>query len=305
MNNLKDNITIPEYFDLMGFEYDFDCHSKGKNHYRLREHTSLIFTDKYFWWNSKPNCQGDIYQLIMELENITYPKAYLRLEDILKMPKGKEKMYKRTNNLGHKKNCPLVSPPKTVPDEVYVYNKKYIKNVFAYLTKTRLINNTIISKFINDNNLIGDNKRNACFIIRDYKTNDIVGYEKHTTRPNIKWKGVSKNIPSYLCFNVRIGTPKTIIAFESAIDLLSYYQLNVNTLDNVILVSLRGKSIKAIQKVLDNFTIGNITLAIDNDKTTLDFITTALKALNNYNVNIDIPKHHKDWNDALKSKLEA
>ena len=137
--------------------------------------------------------------------------------------------------------------------------------------------------------------------------------------------------------NIDIGTPERLIFLEAPIDLMSYYELNKNRLENVRLVSMDGlkdttisrhlyellaekegltdinlDDAKKLLPILANtnfFELGAnrelITLAVDNDKAGLGFI----EKLNNKNIkfNIDLPplennQEKMDWNDFLKQK---
>ena len=137
--------------------------------------------------------------------------------------------------------------------------------------------------------------------------------------------------------NIDIGTPERLIFLEAPIDLMSYYELNKNRLENVRLVSMDGlkdttisrhlyellaenegltdinlDDAKKLLPILANtnfFELGAnrelITLAVDNDKAGLGFI----EKLKNKNIkfNIDLPplennQEKMDWNDFLKQK---
>ena len=137
--------------------------------------------------------------------------------------------------------------------------------------------------------------------------------------------------------NIDVGTPERLIFLEAPIDLMSYYELNKNRLENVRLVSMDGlkdttisrrlyellaekegltdinlDDAKKLLPILANtnfFELGAkrelITLAVDNDKAGLGFI----EKLKNKNIkfNIDLPplennQEKMDWNDFLKQK---
>ncbi|MBW9282494.1 hypothetical protein D8B35_11325 [Lactococcus laudensis] len=137
--------------------------------------------------------------------------------------------------------------------------------------------------------------------------------------------------------NIDVGTPERLIFLEAPIDLMSYYELNKNRLENVRLVSMDGlkdttisrhlyellaekegltdinlDDAKKLLPILANtnfFELGAkrelITLAVDNDKAGLGFI----EKLRNKNIkfNIDLPplennQEKMNWNDFLKQK---
>ncbi|QIW52804.1 hypothetical protein GU336_00755 [Lactococcus raffinolactis] len=137
--------------------------------------------------------------------------------------------------------------------------------------------------------------------------------------------------------NIDIGTPERLIFLEAPIDLMSYYELNKNRLENVRLVSMDGlkdttisrrlyellaekegltdinlDDAKKLLPILANtnfFELGAnrelITLAVDNDNAGLGFIEKLKKK--NIKFNIDLPplennQEKMDWNYFLKQK---
>lgn len=145
-----------------------------------------------------------------------------------------------------------------------------------------------------------------------------------------------KNSDGLLGFSVDVGTPKRLVFAESPIDLMSYYELHKDTLQNVRLVAMDGvkegiisrrfmelyaemngkeykadktssKALEAVVRTTDFFKEDNhqnmITLAVDNDPAGHNFITHFLKK--EIPVQIDIPpilyrnQDKADWNDYL------
>ena len=137
--------------------------------------------------------------------------------------------------------------------------------------------------------------------------------------------------------NIDVGTPERLIFLEAPIDLMSYYELNKNRLENVRLVSMDGlkdttisrhlyellaekegltdinlDDAKKLLPILANTNFFDldanselITLAVDNDKAGLGFIEK-LKS-KNIKFDIDLPplennQEKMDWNDFLKQK---
>ena len=137
--------------------------------------------------------------------------------------------------------------------------------------------------------------------------------------------------------NIDVGTPERLIFLEAPIDLMSYYELNKNRLENVRFVSMDGlkdttisrhlyellaekegltdinlDDAKKLLPILANTNFFDldanselITLAVDNDKAGLGFIEK-LKS-KNIKFDIDLPplennQEKMDWNDFLKQK---
>ena len=149
-------------------------------------------------------------------------------------------------------------------------------------------------------------------------------------------KQIMKNSDGLLGFSVDVGTPNRLVFAESPIDLMSYYELHKDTLQNVRLVAMDGvkegiisrrfmelyaemngkeykadktssKALEAVVRTTDFFKEDNhqnmITLAVDNDPAGHNFITNFLKK--EIPVQIDIPpilyrnQDKADWNDYL------
>lgn len=147
-------------------------------------------------------------------------------------------------------------------------------------------------------------------------------------------KQVMKNSDGLAGFSFDIGQPKRLIFTEAAIDLMSYYELHKDDLQDVRLVSLGGVKKSIVSRyVADMLSDGKysqmrsaeqtkgaldvinqttnllqerpnlITLAVDNDKAGRDFIAQFHEA--NIPIVIDLPPLNNDsskmdWNDYLK-----
>ena len=151
-----------------------------------------------------------------------------------------------------------------------------------------------------------------------------------------RFKRVMVNSDGLSGFSFDIGTPNRLIFLEAPIDLMSYYELHKDSLENVRLVAMDGikkgvisrytadlltdgkfsqeRSQKDILNALDNILKATstfednpnlITLAVDNDEAGLKFI----EKLQNDNVpfQVDLPpkkegEEKMDWNDYLKQE---
>ncbi|HEP2950536.1 TPA: toprim domain-containing protein [Streptococcus pyogenes] len=151
-------------------------------------------------------------------------------------------------------------------------------------------------------------------------------------------KQIMKNSDGLAGFHLDIGTPKRLVFAEAPIDLMSYYELHKDNLEDVRLVAMEGlkkgvisrytvdllsdgqysqtMSRDQIRRALDalNQTTGLlkdspnlITLAVDNDEAGLRFIK-GLKD-DGIPITVDIPprkdnQDKMDWNDYLKESKE-
>lgn len=147
-------------------------------------------------------------------------------------------------------------------------------------------------------------------------------------------KQIMKRSDGLAGFHLDIGTPKRLVFAEAPIDLMSYYELHKETLQDVRLVAMEGVKKGVISRyTADLLTNGKysqtmsreqirgaldalnqttnllkeppnlITLAVDNDEAGLRFISSLQK--DDIPVTVDIPPRQKgqdkmDWNEFLK-----
>jgi len=266
------------------------------NRYRCKQHDSLIITNKNaYFWNSK-NDSGNAIDFLVKHLNMGFKTAVTELTN---------------TNLDREK---LLTETKTVRSD-YVVTKDYLNRAYGYLNKKRYIENTIITNLIEKGYLrmiTGPSYKhpNIGFTILD-ENKQILGYELQGTLDKIRFKGVTSDIiATNFGFNIQIGTskPKKAFFFESAIDLLSFFQLcknnvlNVplNSLNNVILVSMAGLKVNTLTTTLNAFKIvSKPCVCVDGDVAGNNFKTT-LKNQNIKFTEILVPKGFKDWNEYLK-----
>ena len=155
-------------------------------------------------------------------------------------------------------------------------------------------------------------------------------------------KQIMRNSDGQLGFSVDIGNPKRLVFAEAPIDLMSYYELHKENLQDVRLVAMdgvkegiisrrfmelyaemngkayqvdqnTGKALETVVNTTDYFKDGQhqdmITLAVDNDAAGQNFITRLQEK--GIPVQIAIPpiiqidQEKEDWNDFLKRGNEA
>lgn len=151
-----------------------------------------------------------------------------------------------------------------------------------------------------------------------------------------------RNSDGQLGFSIDIGTPKRLVFAEAPIDLMSYYELHKDRLQDVRLVAMDGikdgiisrrfmelyaemngksyqvdqnvgKALETVARTTNYFKDGQnqdmITLAVDNDAAGQNFITRLQEK--GIPVQIAIPpivqlnQEKEDWNDFLKRGNEA
>ncbi|HHY0195593.1 TPA: PBECR4 domain-containing protein [Streptococcus pyogenes] len=315
--------------------------------YRWKEHDSLVISpDKNLWkWFSR-NTGGGVISLVETIKEVGFNQAVDFLND------GKFKEFQ------------MVERPQ---EDFKYYLEKYEKPLSAgrdYLRNQRGLSDETIDYFLEQGILAQANAK------LDYFAEGTAGVTTNTIEPVIVFKSLSssgevvgaslqgiqenwekwpkhgyakvimKNSDPMTGIHIDIGNPKRLIFTESPIDLMSYYELHKDSLQNVRLVSMDGlkestigrhlSQIQAeisgqplrwtpeqmadgLQVAIDHhfFEDGKnadlITLALDNDKAGRTFIQE-LEAKGAV-INSDLPElrpgqDKTDWNDALKNQQE-
>ena len=315
--------------------------------YRWKEHDSLVISpDKNLWkWFSR-NTGGDAISLVETIKEVDFNQSVDFLND------------------GNFKEFQMVERPQ---EDFKYYLEKYEQPLSAgrdYLRNQRGLSDETIDYFLEQGVLAqanakldyfaegnSGNSTNAIEPVIVFKSlsssGEVVGASLQGIQENWeKWpkhgyaKVIMKNSDPMTGIHVDIGSPKRLIFTESPIDLMSYYELHKDSLQDVRLVSMDGlkestigrhlSQIQAeisgkplrwtpeqmadgLQVAIDHhfFEDGKnadlITLALDNDKAGRTFIQE-LEAKGDV-INSDLPElrpgqDKTDWNDVLKNQQE-
>lgn len=259
---------------------------KMDNHgrYRHKYHDSLIFRGAFYWWNSRGE-KGNALDFMKSFYGIDFKTAVAELTG---------------RDLSTKKEFAPVPQPKQIPvSESFILPalNKDMRRTFAYLIKTRCIDASIIQFLAKEKLLLQDQRGNAVFPWISEK-GEIVGAELNGTLTDKRFKGIVANSSYGYGYNVRIGSPTALYAFESAIDLLSFWSLNKG-LKDVLLVSMGGLKEEVLEGFLKRHTGPLETfLGVDNDEAGKTFIKAVQAKIN---AKTALPPKGKDWNEYLKA----
>ena len=315
--------------------------------YRWKEHDSLVISpDTNLWkWFSR-NTGGDAISLVETIKEVSFNQSVDFLND------------------GNFKEFQIVERPQ---EDFKYYLEKYEQPFSAgrdYLRNQRGLSDETIDYFLEQGVLAQANAKldyfaegndgvttNAIEPVIVFKSlsssGEVVGASLQGIQENWeKWpkhgyaKVIMKNSDPMTGIHVDIGSPKRLIFTESPIDLMSYYELHKDSLQDVRLVSMDGlkestigrhlSQIQAeisgkplrwtpeqladgLQVAIDHhfFEDGKnadlITLALDNDEAGRTFIQE-LEAKGAV-INSDLPElrpgqDKTDWNDVLKNQQE-
>lgn len=181
-----------------------------------------------------------------------------------------------------------------------------MRRVFAYLTKTRGIDNRIVSAFAREKLIYEDAKyHNAVFVGRDESGKPVHAHARST---NSKGKTFRINVegsdPRYSFHH--IGTNGSLLVFEAPIDLLSHISLYPQSWQENSYVACCGTSIQPVLKTLEQMPQADtVLLCLDNDEAgqkANQRMSEQLEA-EGLTVMTQIPKM-KDWNDDLLSSQQ-
>lgn len=247
----------------------------GKN-YTHKNHDSLFIKDNMFIWYSQQK-QGNSIDFLMLYYGMKFNEAVKELTGTI-LPKIQQSgmVYKTPQATQRASNE---------------------KRVIAYLCKKRGLKNSLIFALIKQGKLYQDTKGNCNFIICDWNKQPIGAEIVGTT--DIRYKQIT--IHSGYGFHIIIGQPKKALYFESAIDLLSCYQMFQHKFTEHILVSLGGLNNSVIMELQDNNPTLEHWLCVDNDQAGNNFITEIRQHINDIHI-FRPPKNFKDWNEWLLSK---
>ncbi|HET0714766.1 TPA: toprim domain-containing protein [Streptococcus pneumoniae] len=308
----------------------------GSYSYNWVEHDSFVIDAKKneFYWNSRTEF-GDVIQLVQTIRGVSYKEAMHFLET------------------GEFKAVDVEA--QTATKEPFSYHlERYERQDFSasrsYLKAQRGLSDDTINFFISQGSIAEAIRKKGDYfepvIVFKYKDNTgflagaslqgIVENREHYPERG-RLKQIMRNSDGQLGFSIDIGTPKRLIFAEAPIDLMSYYELHKDSLQDVRLVAMdgvkegiisrrfmelyaeindksyqinqnTGKALEVVARTTNYFKDGQhqdmITLAVDNDMAGHKFITSLQEK--GIPVQIAIPpilqrnQEKEDWNDFLK-----
>lgn len=245
----------------------------GKN-YVHKEHDSLYIKDNMFVWYSRDR-KGNSIDFLMLFYGMTFRQAVEELTgtslSVLSEPQQERPQFRqKTGNE---------------------------RRVIAYLCKRRGIESRIVFNLIAQGKLYQDSNGNCNFVIADWNEQTI-GAEIVGTG-DIRYKQIT--VHSGYGFHLTYGEPTEALYFESAIDLLSCYQIFKDKFTHHILISLGGLNSSIIFELQRQRPSLNHWLCIDNDTAGTNFINEMTKQIRFLHI-FRPPKQYKDWNEYLMSK---
>ena len=308
----------------------------GSYSYNWVEHDSFVIDAKKneFYWNSRTEF-GDVIQLVQTIRGVSYKEAMHFLET------------------GEFKAVDVEA--QTASKEPFSYHlERYERQNFSasrrYLKAQRGLSDDTINFFLSQGSIAEATRKKGDYfepvIVFKYKDNTgflagaslqgiVENREYYPERGRLKQ--IMRNSDGQLGFSIDIGNPKRLVFAEAPIDLMSYYELHKDRLQDVRLVAMdgvkegiisrrfmelyaeindksyqvnqnTGKALELVARTTNYFKDGQhqdmITLAVDNDMAGHKFITSLQEK--GIPVQIEIPpilqknQYKEDWNDFLK-----
>ena len=331
------NLSIISVAEQLGMELK----RTGAYSYTWTEHDSFVIDVKKndFHWNSRSEF-GDVIQLVQTIREVSYKEAMKFLE---------------TGEFTEVDLAAQIAPKKPFHYNLERYEHPDFNASRSYLRTQRGLSDDTINFFISQGSMAEATRKKGDYfepvIVFKYKDNTgflagaslqgVVENRVHYPERG-RLKQIMRNSDGQLGFSVDIGKPKRLVFAEAPIDLMSYYELHKDNLQDVRLVAMdgvkegiisrrfmelyaemngktyktdqhTGKALETVVNTTDYFKDGQhqdmITLAVDNDAAGHNFITRLQEK--GIPVQIAIPpiiradQEKEDWNDFLKREKEA
>lgn len=181
-----------------------------------------------------------------------------------------------------------------------------MRRVFAYLTKTRGIDNAVLSAFAHEGFIYEDAKyHNAVFLGLDENG---TARHAHIRSTNSSGKSFRQNISgsdAQYSFH-RVGSNGSLRVFEAPIDLLSHISLYPDNWPENSYVACCGTSIQPVLKTMEMMPeVKTVHLCLDNDDAGHKSAQRMAEQLRGQGLQVirQVPQR-KDWNEELIETMQ-
>lgn len=284
-------VNLIEYARIRGY----DPKRISNQSYKLPGYGGLFISGDGSKWNwFSQNKGGGAIQFVMEMEGKSWVDSVKELlgnsyEEVQVRPKPIE---------------PEIKGPMVLPEKNDTY-----KHLFAYLIKSRGIDQDIVTDFVDKKLIYEDSRRNCVFVGYDKGGEPAYASQRSSRTTGQIFRSDVKNSDKSVPFYYP-GKSNTVCVFESPIDLMSYLTLlrlhNCNDFEHHM-ISLGGVSDKALLSFLeDHEDIETIVMCVDNDEAGLNScLRVGIKLQDDYSIRRHSPRG-KDFNEdlvAMKQEL--
>lgn len=288
-------ISIVDYAEEIGFHP-----YKIGHYYSLKEHDSVrIDPDKNIFVQNSTGAGGSVIDFAMTFQGMDLKRAIRTLG-------GKT----AAGSVQERKDPDPETRKEKIGDLKLPEKDSTMKNIFAYLIKTRGIDQTIVQEMVQRKALYQDIHKNCVFLSRDDSGKPVFACIRGT---NTYKKFVADAFGcdySYGLFLPNGGD--RLIVTESAIDAMSVMNLlEIGGTDHkaydYLALSGCGKT-EVIETHLRNHDYRIVDLCLDNDEAgrrTAKALSVRIKEISKTAVYTELPGNEKDYNDVLKQVKSA
>lgn len=280
---LANSVDLVDYLRANGEEL-----MKSGREYRWQRYTSVTIRGNR-WFKFKTQEGGYPIKFLEEFYGYHYTEAV----ELLLSYANDQGIYVKDQEQEVKEERPFVLPDRNSD----------MKRAYAYLTKTRLVDNDILKVFIDQGLIYEDEKyHNVVFVGRD--ENDVArhAHKKSTFSKNSYRGNVESSDPRY-SFHF-IGMDEKLYVFEAPIDMLSYISLNKEDWQQHSYVALCGLGLQAMEHLLSSHSnLQHIIIGTDHDTAGIEGaerIKDHLKKIGYEKISVTQPLN-KDFNEDLKA----
>ena len=302
---IKENISIEACAEGLGYQVT----RKGR-YLSLKENDSVRIdpAKRCFWRNSQPGeggaigKGGDVIDFMQEFGNMTAYEAFVYLMDkALYNPmqgpvRDKKRIQERKEALSEKKKIHL---PRKADN---------MRRVYAYLTKSRLIDKEVVQYFVDNQMLYQDVYGNCIFVAYNAAKEPVYGFIRGTNTER-RFIGDCEGCDYEYGFYISHNSDKLIIA-ESVIDgmsIMSVLKRNKKDYQNYDYLCLcSAYKYEALHMHLKSNPKKVIYIATDNDEAGRKSLDIVKQMLENEQIEIKerLPRTEgADWNEILQEAV--
>lgn len=291
-------VNLFDYCEYKGIELTKD---DNNDNYRVIGNQGLIIRDNFFWHGDKRE-KHDSIAFVQKVLGIGFKEAVNELLSYQRkqgneMPSASRQAGGSGAELEKKEVKGEFVLPVKAPDN---------KRVFAYLTKTRGLPQSLVNEMIDRGLLYQDYKGNCVFVCYDELGNPS-GAILRGSRTDKVFKGWAVNSNAEYGWLIKPEKQSgTVFVTESPIDALSYFAYYPSIrMREFYYLALGGLNIGAIEKFLSNHEeVKRIVLGIDTDEAAQKrFESIRDRFSSEYEIVDSRPKEGKDWNEALLKRV--
>lgn len=298
LEQFKTQINLVEYAQNQGYEIDKNKSSQNcivvKNNLGDKLLIGIDQRDNhYFYYSVRDQTDsGSIIDFIQNRQNLNLGQVRKELRPWLNQPPT------YTNN----RAIPKPKPTSKDRQQIIIQFENLEEISHHPYLKRRGISPDITNNPRFQNTIYRDSRNNVIF--PHFDREGVCGYSIR----NQEFKGFSSGGSKGLWFSKAFANDKKLVICESPLDCLSYHQLHP---DSNTRYFATGGTLSEKQKDLLTTGIerihakgGEIILATDRDKAGKELALQLTKiAPKNAQIYRHVPKHQKDWNEALKAQI--